>query len=171
MGNRSEAPAAFSDELRALVTRRAAREPVAYLTGRREFYGRTFRVSPAVLIPRPETEHVIDAALPLLRGADMTIVDLGTGSGCLAITLALECTRARVIGTDTSRAALAVARENARALGAVVEFVEADWLPADVVSIDLIVSNPPYVPERERVARGGCQRFRAGLRVVCGPDA
>jgi release factor glutamine methyltransferase len=122
-------------------------EPTQYITRRQEFYGREFRVTPDVLIPRPETEHLIEAALA--RGAD-TILDIGTGSGAIAVTLALETT-ARVMATDVSPAALGIAQHNARALEAQVAFVACD-LGAVFAnrSFDLVVSNPPYIAGRDR---------------------
>ena len=148
--------AELADQYSALVERRAAGEPVAYLLGKREFYGRDFFVSPAVLIPRPETELLVDIAKEkvgapqghFLRGAGGTaqILDLGTGSGCIAISLALELPRARVTAVDVAADALQVARTNARHLGATVDFVVSDWfaaLPAQ--RFHLIVANPPYV--------------------------
>ncbi len=129
------------------IRRRAAGEPTQYITGVQEFYGRPFRVTPDVLIPRPETEFVVEAALEA-SGAE-TIVDAGCGSGAIAVTLARE-TGARVVATDVSRAALAVAQENARRLGARVEFIECDLLSAiRSGAADMVVSNPPYVPEGE----------------------
>ena len=121
-------------------------KPTQYITGRQEFFGREFRVTPDVLIPRPETEHVVEEALKRVAGA-AAIVDIGTGSGAIAVTLALE-TQALVIGTDVSTAALEIAAENARRLGAGARFVACDLagaLPA--AAFDLVVSNPPYVPE------------------------
>lgn len=126
---------------------RMAGKPTQYITGRQEFYGREFRVSPAVLIPRPETEHVVEAALAVIQPG-MTVVDVGCGSGAIAITLALE-TQARVIATDISLDALQVASENARRLGASIEFVAADLI-APLRSVNAIVSNPPYVPAVDR---------------------
>lgn len=124
-------------------------KPTQYITGRQEFYGREFRVTPDVLIPRPETELVVETALKLCGGAPR-ILDAGTGSGAIAVTLQLE-TRAAVCGVDISRAALAVAAENARVLGAQVGFVQCDLLsPIAGESMDLVVSNPPYVPFGER---------------------
>jgi len=126
------------------VARRAAGEPLQYIVGSEEFFGREFRLSPDVLIPRPETELVLAAALERLSPeADARVVDVGTGSGCLAISLALERPRAQVAGTDISAAALEVARGNARRLGAQVEFVHADLLAGLAGEFDLIVSNPP----------------------------
>jgi release factor glutamine methyltransferase len=124
-------------------------KPTQYITGHQEFYGREFRVTPDVLIPRPETEHVIEAALPHANAATR-IVDVGTGSGAIAITLALE-TNARVFAADISAAALRVASENARALGAKLDFVACDLSGAFAAgAFDLVVSNPPYVPALDR---------------------
>jgi release factor glutamine methyltransferase len=120
-------------------------KPTQYITGRQEFYGRDFRVTRDVLIPRPETEHVVEAALELARGA-RRIVDAGTGSGALAVTLQLEL-KAAAVATDISPAALAVAAANARQLGAAVDFAVCDMVSAiGAQTQDLIVSNPPYVP-------------------------
>jgi release factor glutamine methyltransferase len=119
--------------------------PTQYIIGKQEFYSREFRVTPDVLIPRPETEHVIEAALAC--GGE-TILDVGTGSGIIAITLALE-TKARVTATDISPAALRIAEDNARRLGAQVEFIECDLIPANR-TFDLIVSNPPYVALKDK---------------------
>jgi len=127
-------------------------KPTQYITGRQEFYGREFRVTPDVLIPRHETELVVETALKL--GA-RRIVDVGCGSGAIAVTLLLEM-QAEVYGTDISAAALVVAADNARRMGAAVEFVQCDLLAgfADA-SMDMIVSNPPYVPLGDRA---GLQR-------------
>ena len=120
-------------------------KPTQSLTGHQEFYGREFRVTPDVLIPRPETENLIEAALARANAA-RTIVDVGTGSGAIAITLALE-TNARVFAADISVAALRVASENARALGARLDFIACDLSGAFAAgAFDLVVSNPPYVP-------------------------
>jgi len=139
------APAA--DQFTDWVARRAAGEPLAYLVGEAEFRGRVFQVSPAVLIPRPETEVLIELALEKLHGlAAPAVVDLGTGSGIVAISLALECPAATIAAVDLSAQAIAVARNNAGRLGAQVEFHEGDWFaPLAGERFDLIVSNPPYV--------------------------
>ncbi len=124
-------------------------QPTQYITGRQEFYGREFRVTPDVLIPRPETEHLVEAALT--RSAE-TILDIGTGSGVIAVTLALE-TKARVMATDVSLTALGVARYNARALDARVAFAAGDLGAAFADnSFDLVVSNPPYVAGHDRAS-------------------
>lgn len=130
------------------IARRAAGEPVAYVTGCREFYGRSFRVTSDVLIPRPETELLIDVAVRLLHGLQAPrALDLGTGSGCIALTLAAECAGAHVTGVDVSEAALAVARANAAALDLPhVEWRVSNWFSAlEGERYDLIVSNPPYI--------------------------
>ncbi|MGE5337623.1 MAG: peptide chain release factor N(5)-glutamine methyltransferase [Gemmatimonadota bacterium] len=144
-------PDAAVDETRharfaALIERRLRGEPVAYLLGAQEFYGRDFRVNPAVLIPRPETELLVDTVLAAIRAVDAPrVLDLGTGSGCVAITLALERPDAVVTGTDRSAGALAVARDNAKRLGARVAFVESDWYARIEGRFDAIVANPPYI--------------------------
>jgi release factor glutamine methyltransferase len=126
---------------------RLKRKPSQYITRKQEFYGREFQVSPAVLIPRPETEHLVEHAL-CLRPEARRVLDIGTGSGILAITLALETT-ACVVATDLSAEALAVTRENARRLAAEVGLVQCDFASALRGPFDLIVSNPPYVDEAE----------------------
>jgi release factor glutamine methyltransferase len=135
---------------RELVKRRAEGEPTAYLVGKREFYGRPFRVTPAVLVPRPETELVVEAALAALPEGGGAL-DLCTGTGAIGVTLALEKKGVRVVATDLSPEALAVARENASALGATVELLEGDLFAAVAPGLrfDVIVSNPPYVPTGE----------------------
>jgi release factor glutamine methyltransferase len=138
---------------RELLVRRGKREPTAYVTGRREFYGRAFEVGPGVLVPRPETELVVDRARALLAGrADARIADVGTGTGCLALTLALELPGSRVRASDASEAALGYARRNAERLGAAIVFHHGDALAplAAGAPYDLVVSNPPYVDPAER---------------------
>ncbi len=129
-------------------------KPTQYVTGRQEFYGREFRVTPDVLIPRPETEHLVEASLARMRASD-TVLDAGTGSGAIAVTLALD-TGARVFATDISLRALCVAAANARGLRAAVTFLACD-LTASLAdqSLDALVSNPPYVP---RTDQPGLQR-------------
>jgi release factor glutamine methyltransferase len=149
-------PAPIAVRFASLLDRRLRGEPVAYLLGRREFWGREFAVDARVLVPRPETEHLIEAALalaPRLPPAPR-LLDLGTGSGCIAITLALELPGSRVAACDRSTAALALARRNARQLGGRVAFVAADWArPLDVARFDLLVSNPPYLDPGAPVPR------------------
>jgi release factor glutamine methyltransferase len=141
---------------RALVQRRAAREPMAYVVGHQEFWGLTFDVSPATLIPRPETELIVEAALDHLSqpGAAASILDIGTGTGCLAVSLAVERPSAHVIASDISADALDVARRNAQRHGVAdrIHFVRSDLFGNVPGRFDLIVSNPPYVAERDRGA-------------------
>ncbi len=119
--------------------------PTQYVTGRQEFYGREFCLTPSVLIPRPETEHVVETALARLHPGDV-VFDAGTGSGAIAVSLALE-SRSRVLAGDISEPALQVARSNAQRLGAPVAFLAADLTTAfRSASLDMLVSNPPYVP-------------------------
>ena len=155
-----------------LIARRTKGEPTQHLTGKQEFWGLEFSVSPDVLIPRPETEHLIEVALdrlavreiragrpPRLTGENITIADIGTGSGCIAITLAKELPGATIYAADISPAALRIARQNAERLGFAerIHFVESNLfsgflsLPArhSPFSFDLIVSNPPYVSRRD----------------------
>ena len=139
---------------RGLIARRAAGEPTSYLTGTREFYGRTFAVDPRVLVPRPETELLVEAVLQAVpRDAEIRVLDLCTGSGCVGITLALERPRARVLATDTSPGAVEVARANAAALGPADRFeARLGDLLAPVEGeppFDVVVANPPYVPTGE----------------------
>ncbi len=136
------------------IARRVRGEPAQYITGHQEFYGRDFLVTPAVLIPRPETEHVVETALEILsdrRREPVRILDVGTGSGCIAVTLAKELPQANVTAVDISSAALEIARANAARLECHVQFLESDLLsalPPDCL-FDVIVSNPPYVGECE----------------------
>ena len=131
-----------------LLERRLTGEPIAYLLGEREFYGRAFRVDDRVLVPRPETEHLIEVVLGLELPERPRALDLGTGSGCIAITLALEIPGLTIVGVDDSPAALAVARSNRshHAVEGRLELIGADLASAtDLASIDLVVSNPPYI--------------------------
>ncbi|NJD24836.1 MAG: peptide chain release factor N(5)-glutamine methyltransferase [Betaproteobacteria bacterium] len=142
----------------AWVERRAAGEPLAYIVGEAGFRGRVFQVSPDVLIPRPETEVLVELALARLDGIERArILDLGTGSGIVAITLALECPAARVVAVDLSAAAISVARTNAGRLGAVIDFRRGDWYaPVAGERFDLVVANPPYVAADDpHLARNG----------------
>jgi release factor glutamine methyltransferase len=132
-----------------LVARRERREPVSYILGAREFWGLEFEVGPDVLIPRPETELIIEETLTLIgKDGSPVVMDVGTGSGCIAVVLALEIPRARVIATDVSRYALNVARRNAARHGVSdrIQFVETSFLNGITAMADVIVSNPPYVP-------------------------
>jgi release factor glutamine methyltransferase len=147
-------------------------QPVAYLVGTREFYSRDFAVGPEVLIPRPETETLVEAALRVARErgtpeGTLSILELGTGSGAVAVTLACELPQARVTATDASAAALGVAAANAQAHGCAgrIAFVEASWYAGLAGRHDLIVSNPPYVAAADPHLGRGDLRFepRAAL--------
>lgn len=163
----SAAEQSVPDELKqhflSLVEARRAGVPIAYLLGRREFYGRDFSVNENVLIPRPETEHLIDAALNhYSRAEEINVLDLGTGSGVLAVTLALEAPAWHVFATDVSDAALEVAQQNALNLHAQVTFYAGSWyraLPQGHQTFDLIVSNPPYIAADDRHLEKGDLRF------------
>jgi release factor glutamine methyltransferase len=174
------APAATAAALRELTARRVQREPMAYIVGEREFWGLPFKVSPAVLVPRPDSETVIEAALALMPGRDRPwrVADLGVGSGCLILTLLHEFPAARGVGLEVSEAALAIASSNAAALGVAdrVELVLGDWRQAGWVErlggpFDLVISNPPYIEDR---AVDGLMpevsRFEPRLALEGGPD-
>ena len=154
------------------VARRAAGEPLAYLVGEAEFRGRVFQVSPAVLIPRPETEVLVDLALEKLKGVVAPrVLDLGTGSGIVAISLALECPKARIATVDISFEAISVARNNAGRLGAAIEFRQSDWFAALAgETYDLIVSNPPYVAEGDPHLQLNGLPFEPRLALTDGAD-
>jgi release factor glutamine methyltransferase len=147
--------------LEALLARRAAGEPVAYLTGEREFYGLPFQVSPAVLIPRPDTELLVELACERLpRGG--SVLDMGTGSGAIAVAIAHARPDAQASALDASAAALEVARGNAARNSVQVEFLQSDWYAALLLSqrrFDMIVSNPPYIVAGDRHLSEGDLRF------------
>lgn len=141
----------FVQRFREVVERRAAGEPLQYITGVQDFFGREFRVTPDVLIPRPETELLVEAAIELV-GKEAFICDVGTGSGCIAITLLCELRNARAMAVDKSPSALEIAKLNARnhSVGERVEFAISDCfdaLDASQHQFDMVVSNPPYVDE------------------------
>ncbi|RLK29598.1 peptide chain release factor N(5)-glutamine methyltransferase [Cupriavidus plantarum] len=155
--------AAQHEALASLLARRLAGEPMAYLLGEREFFGRTFHVTPDVLIPRPDTEIAVEAVLTRLDALQTPrVLDLGTGSGALAVTIACERPDAEVWATDISEGALAVAQRNARTLGAAnMHFRISDWYDAlpDELRFDLIVSNPPYIAAGDPHLAEGDLRF------------
>ena len=155
---RETEPPAFADRLAALIKRRVEREPVAQIVGHREFWGLEFEVTPDVLVPRPETEIIVEEAIEFARtGHCRTVVDVGTGSGCLAVAIAHEIPAAQLVAIDVSTAALAVAQRNAAHHGVAdrIRFLHGDVLdslacppepsPGWDARVDLIVSNPPYV--------------------------
>ncbi len=154
----------------ARFARRRAGEPVSYITGWREFYGLALRVTPEVLIPRPETERVVELALERLP-APARVLELGTGSGAIAIALATERPGLGIVATDVSEVALALARRNARDHGVEIAFVLSDWFDAlGPEQFDLIVSNPPYVAAGDAHLERGDVRFEPRLALVGGED-
>ena len=156
----------------ALIQRRAGGEPIAYILGVREFFGRDFKVTPAVLIPRPETELLVDLALQLPLPVQSEAVDVGTGSGCIALSLAAEKPHWRISATDISPTALAVAESNRELLGlGRVELVLGDLLgPLADHRFDLIVSNPPYVAIGDPHLEQGDLRFEPETALSSGYD-
>jgi release factor glutamine methyltransferase len=174
------APAAVAERLRALTARRVLREPMAYILGEREFWGLPFKVSPAVLVPRPDSETLIEAALALMpdRQRPWRILDLGLGSGCLLLTLLREYPAASGVGLELSEEALAVAQANAEALAvdARARLILGDWQQPDWQQrlggpFDLLVSNPPYI-EAGAIERlmPEVARFEPRLALDGGPD-
>lgn len=157
----------------ALVERRATGEPVAYLTGRRGFWTLDLEVTTATLIPRPETELLVELALDRLpRDADARVADLGTGSGAIALAIASERPRAQVVATDASSDALAVAQRNAQRLGiGNVRFAHGDWsAPLERERFALIVSNPPYIEAADPHLAQGDLRFEPASALASGVD-
>jgi release factor glutamine methyltransferase len=157
----------------SLVARRASGEPIAYLLGEREFYSRAFAVTPGVLIPRPETEGLVDAALARLPvDGNPAVVDLGTGSGCVGITIALEHTKTRVLAIDASADAITVARRNATALACSnIDFVIGDWLKGiDGHRLSMVVANPPYIAAADFHLGQGDLRFEPRSALTPGDD-
>lgn len=156
-----EMPDSVRQHADVLVQRRLNGEPVAYILGVREFYGRRFTVNPSVLIPRPETEHLVETVLARLP-ENGRVWDLGTGSGAVALTVALERPDAFVRASDISLSALETARKNAADLGAEVEFAHGSWFDTDMPSErqwDVIVSNPPYIENGDIHLSQGDLRF------------
>ncbi len=151
--------------------RRRAGAPVSYITGRREFYGVALRVTPDVLIPRPETELLVELALERIPRAPARVLELGTGSGAIALALAKERPGLEIIATDVSEAALGVARGNAREHGAAIDFICSDWFEGlGLEGFDLIVSNTPYVDAGDAHLEQGEVRFEPRLALVGGED-
>ncbi|MGH8079858.1 MAG: peptide chain release factor N(5)-glutamine methyltransferase [Lysobacter sp.] len=162
-----------AQRLRALLERRVHGEPVAYLTGTRGFWRFDLRVTPATLIPRPETERLVELALQRLpQDRDLRVADLGTGSGAIALAIASERPRASVIAVDVSEAALEVARGNGRALGlANAEFRQGDWFaPLAGERFELIASNPPYIESADPHLAQGDLRYEPIGALASGGD-
>ncbi len=164
---------AQSQHYAALIARRVAGEPIAYITGRREFYGREFVVTPAVLIPRPETELLVELALQRLpAGTPSRVLDLGAGSGCIGVTIAAERPQAHVTLVDASQAALEIARANAAQWAfANTTLLHSDWYSAVAAEhYDLIVANPPYVADDDEHLQQGDLRFEPRTALASGSD-
>lgn len=162
-------------EFHRLVDRRQAGEPIAYLVGHREFMGHAFQVEPGVLIPRPETELLVETAIAVLAtcASDQPrVLDLGTGSGAIAISIALARPDVVVVATDISDAALKVARRNAQALSARVTFIQGSWFDplSGQAPFDLIVSNPPYIHKNDPHLQQGDLRFEPGTALSDGSN-
>ena len=161
------------EKFEALVERRCAGEPVAYITGTREFFGLEFKVTPAVLIPRPETELLVDWTLEKISpDTNARVLDLGTGSGCIAISVAQARPRARVIAVDCAAAAIEVARANAQRHRVVnVEFREDEWFSGLAGwRFELIVANPPYIAAGDAHLSTGDLRFEPAAALASGAD-
>jgi release factor glutamine methyltransferase len=163
-----ELPAASEARYREFAARRARGEPIAYVLGEKEFYGLTLAVNPAVLIPRPETELLVELALAC---APSSVLDLGTGCGAIALVLKRQLPQLRIVAVDASAAALAVARRNATALALAVAFRHGRWFgPVAGERFDVIVANPPYVAEGDPHLSQGDLRFEPRTALVGGPD-
>jgi release factor glutamine methyltransferase len=171
-------PTDHAAEFKALIQRRLAGEPIQYITNETEFYGLPFLVSPDVLIPRPETEHLVEKVLELAAGFPvpripvLRIVDIGTGSGAIAIAIARHLPHASISAIDHSNPALAIAQENANRNGVAVRFLQGDLLnPVANEQFDIVVSNPPYVPTADRDSLSVEVRdHEPPLALFAGPD-
>jgi len=170
---REAMPPQLEPRLSEWIARRQRREPSAYIVGFREFWGLEFAVTPAVLIPRPETEFIVEEALALAREVDRPhVADVGTGSGCVAVAIAHDCPACRVIATDISREALAVARANAvrHGVGDRVAFVETAYLDGIAGPFDVIAANPPYVKDGDKPILGAVARHEPEVALFGGPE-
>ena len=170
---REAAPVTLEPRLSEWLARRERREPTAYIVGTREFWGREFIVTPAVLVPRPETEFIVEEAIRLIRGLPAPrIADIGTGSGILAVTLAADIPSATVVATDLSGDALDVARRNAQRLGVEnrLAFVQTSYLDDAGGPFDLVVANPPYVRDGDKPALSRDVRHEPEVALFGGPD-
>lgn len=171
--DRDGLPLDEANNVETLIARREKGEPVAYILGEREFYGRMFNVSPDVLIPRPETELLVEAALERLpKARPARILDLGTGSGCIAISIALARPDCEITAVDASPVAVEMARLNAARLAAEgIHFRASDWYAGiDVKNFDMVVSNPPYIAETDEHLRRGDLRSEPISALSAGED-
>jgi len=169
------APASLEPQFSQWISRRMAHEPSAYIVGHREFWGLAFAVTPAVLIPRPETELIVEEAIEIVRAAQMPspeIADIGTGSGNLAVSLAHSLHTSHVTATDVSRDALAIARQNARthAVDDRIVFVETTYLDGVERDFDVIVANPPYVRAGDKPALSRAVLHEPAVALFSGED-
>jgi release factor glutamine methyltransferase len=169
---RDRLDAAQLDALDAVLERRAAGEPVAYIVGRREFFGLELAVAPGVLIPRPETERLVELALARIRDLDAPrVLDAGTGSGAIALALKAHCPHAQVTAVDRSGTALRIAGDNARRLGLEIVLIASNWLEAVAGrEFDCVVSNPPYIRAGDGHLAQGDLRFEPESALVGGAD-
>ena len=154
----------FSD----LIQQRIQGIPIAYLTGTREFWSREFKITPDVLIPRPDTELLIELCLDLIKNQTMSVLDLGTGSGIIAITLAADCPSIKMLAVDKSESALMVAKYNAEQYQLTnIEFCQSDWFSTIAKQrFDLIVSNPPYIADDDEHLNQGDVRFEPKTALI-----
>ena len=169
------APDALEPRFAEWLARRENHEPSAYIVGQREFWGRDFLVTPAVLIPRPETEFIVEEAAAVAResrqkGQMLRVADVGTGSGCIAVSLALEIPASRLVATDVSDDALGVATQNAARHGVAdrIEFVQTSYLNGVDREFDLIAANPPYVRDRDKPALSRVVRHEPDVALFGG---
>lgn len=163
---------AQAKQFRALVSGRVRGQPIAYLLGEQEFWSLPLKVSPNTLIPRPDTECLVEAALELPLPADARVLDLGTGTGAIAIALASERRQWMVMASDRIAEAVELARSNSEALGVPVTVAQSDWfaqLPPGS-TFDLLISNPPYIPASDRHLKEGDVRFEPASALVSGDD-
>jgi release factor glutamine methyltransferase len=170
---RDPAPQSLEPQFSAWIARREHREPTAYIVGAREFWGRRFVITPAVLVPRPETELIIEEALAVVRGFPAPrIADIGTGSGILAVTLAVDVPNATVVATDLSSEALKVAQKNAELHEAAerITFVRTSYLDDVPGAFEVIVANPPYVRDGDKPALSSDVRHEPDVALFGGPD-
>ena len=168
-------PPALEPRFSQWIARRIGREPAAYIVGVREFWGLDFAVTPAVLIPRPETEFIVEEALELLTSFSLDapkIADIGTGCGNIAVSLAHEVSGARLTATDVSREALAIASGNAKRYGVDdrIEFVQTSYLVGIEDTFDLITANPPYVKDADKPALAADVRHEPDVALFGGPS-
>ena len=166
-----EVPAEQAEPFMNLVAQRASGQPIAYLLGEQEFWSLPLKVSSSTLIPRPDTECVVEAALSLELPANARVLDLGTGTGAIALALASEQSGWQILASDRVEQAVALARENSQQLGLSITVVQSHWfdqIPAG--TFDLLISNPPYIPASDHHLKEGDVRFEPESALVAGED-